>query len=42
MHTALVARLLRDRSLWVETTEAGDVRIPARAGEVAAHIPREA
>ena len=24
MHTALVARMLRDRSLWVETTDAGD------------------
>ena len=24
MHTALVARLLRDRSLWIETTEAGE------------------
>src|SRR5499433_3833558 len=26
MHTALVARLLRDRSLWVETTEAGETQ----------------
>jgi UDP-3-O-[3-hydroxymyristoyl] N-acetylglucosamine deacetylase len=26
MHTALVARLLRDRSIWVETTEAGETQ----------------
>lgn len=26
MHTALVARLLRDRSLWIETTEAGETQ----------------
>jgi hypothetical protein len=26
MHTALVSRLLKDRSLWEETTEAGQLQ----------------
>ncbi len=41
MHTALVARLLRDRSLWEETTEVGDIqpRAESRAG-APAHAPQ--
>lgn len=41
MHTALVARLLRDRSLWEETTEAGDIQplAESRAG-APAHAPQ--
>jgi UDP-3-O-[3-hydroxymyristoyl] N-acetylglucosamine deacetylase len=44
MHTALVSRLLKDRSLWEETTEAGQPaeELPERLSAVSAHSPREA
>ncbi len=41
MHTALVARLLKDPSLWEETTEAAPPQYPAEAGEVSAHTFRQ-
>lgn len=37
MHTALVARMLRDRSLWVETTEAGDGQRSQARNETSGH-----
>jgi UDP-3-O-[3-hydroxymyristoyl] N-acetylglucosamine deacetylase len=41
MHTALVARLLRDRSLWEETTEVGDLQPRAEGRDGApAHAPQ--
>jgi UDP-3-O-[3-hydroxymyristoyl] N-acetylglucosamine deacetylase len=42
MHTALVAKLLRDRSLWEETTEAGESEVPAEASGVSVPAPRQA
>jgi UDP-3-O-[3-hydroxymyristoyl] N-acetylglucosamine deacetylase len=42
MHTALVSRLLRDRSLWEETTEAADAQEPAESVITPAHSAREA
>ena len=43
MHTALVSRLLKDRSLWEETTEAGQLEeLPERVSAAPAHSPREA
>ena len=42
MHTALVARLLRDQSLWEETTEAALPQCPAEEGAVSAHTLRQA
>jgi UDP-3-O-[3-hydroxymyristoyl] N-acetylglucosamine deacetylase len=43
MHTALVSRLLRDRSLWEETTEVGEAEeMPERAGAAVAPIVSEA
>lgn len=41
MHTALVARLLRDRTLWEETTEAGEMQERA-AHDVPAHAAHRA
>jgi UDP-3-O-[3-hydroxymyristoyl] N-acetylglucosamine deacetylase len=38
MHTALVARLLRDHSLWEETTEVEPVQDGPEAGVVPAHL----
>jgi UDP-3-O-[3-hydroxymyristoyl] N-acetylglucosamine deacetylase len=43
MHTALVSRLLRDRSLWEETTEVRELQeLPERVISVAAPSPNEA
>jgi len=42
MHTALVSRLLKDRSLWEETTEAGQSRELQESMAAAAHSPRQA
>jgi UDP-3-O-[3-hydroxymyristoyl] N-acetylglucosamine deacetylase len=43
MHTALVSRLLRDRSLWEETTEVRELQeLPERVIGVAAPSPNEA
>jgi UDP-3-O-[3-hydroxymyristoyl] N-acetylglucosamine deacetylase len=42
MHTALVARLLRDRSLWEETTDAGESEVAARASELSVPATRQA
>jgi UDP-3-O-[3-hydroxymyristoyl] N-acetylglucosamine deacetylase len=43
MHTALVSRLLRDRSLWEETTEPGEPEeTPEELPATAAHTAREA
>ena len=42
MHTALVSRLLRDRSLWEETTEAGDAQEAAERVIAPAHSASEA
>src|SRR5262244_3208797 len=42
MHTALVARLLRDKSLWEETTDAAEATFPIRSGEVSSHASHEA
>jgi UDP-3-O-[3-hydroxymyristoyl] N-acetylglucosamine deacetylase len=39
MHTALVARMLRDRSLWVETTDAGDAQRSQPRNEIPGHVP---
>jgi UDP-3-O-[3-hydroxymyristoyl] N-acetylglucosamine deacetylase len=40
MHTALVARLLRDKSLWEETTEAGTSDRPLTQPEIPIHDSR--
>lgn len=40
MHTALVSRLLRDRTLWEETTEAGGAQEDAEPAALAADLPR--
>jgi UDP-3-O-[3-hydroxymyristoyl] N-acetylglucosamine deacetylase len=40
MHTALVARLLRDKSLWEETTEAGTSDRPLTRPEIPVHDSR--
>jgi UDP-3-O-[3-hydroxymyristoyl] N-acetylglucosamine deacetylase len=40
MHTALVARLLRDRSLWEETTEVEPAQEPVEAGEFPVHAAK--
>jgi hypothetical protein len=43
MHTALVSRLLRDRSLWEETTEVREAEeLEATAVTLAAPSQREA
>lgn len=42
MHTALVSRLLRDRSLWEETTEIGEPEELPESISAAAPSPREA
>src|SRR5437879_10895475 len=42
MHTALVSRLLRDRTLWEETTDVRDVAEEGRALGLARLTPREA
>src|SRR5260370_784640 len=42
MHTALVARMLRDRSLWEETTEAGETQSPAQRNGIPAHLAPQA
>jgi UDP-3-O-[3-hydroxymyristoyl] N-acetylglucosamine deacetylase len=39
MHTALVARMLRDRSLWVETTDAGDGQRSQLRNEIPGYVP---
>jgi len=42
MHTALVSRLLKDRSLWEETTEVNEVQDLAESVAGPAHSSREA
>jgi UDP-3-O-[3-hydroxymyristoyl] N-acetylglucosamine deacetylase len=42
MHTALVSRLLKDRSLWVETTEITQAPDTEDSREIVPHVPREA
>jgi UDP-3-O-[3-hydroxymyristoyl] N-acetylglucosamine deacetylase len=42
MHTALVSRLLKDRSLWEETTEVAQLQDTAESREVLRHVPRQA
>jgi UDP-3-O-[3-hydroxymyristoyl] N-acetylglucosamine deacetylase len=42
MHTALVSRLLKDRSLWEETTEVSHSQDLAEGAMMAAHSTREA
>jgi hypothetical protein len=42
MHTALVSRLLRDRSLWEETTDVRDEITEERAAGLARLTPSEA
>lgn len=42
MHTALVARLLRDRSLWEETTDPGPAESPLTRPEAVLHDSRQA
>ncbi len=42
MHTALVSRLLRDRSLWEETTEVGQAQYVTENREIPRHAPRQA
>ena len=42
MHAALVSRLLKDRSLWEETTEATQVLDVEENREVSRHAPRQA
>lgn len=42
MHAALVSRLLKDRSLWEETTEVTQAPCAPESGEVARHAPRQA
>jgi UDP-3-O-[3-hydroxymyristoyl] N-acetylglucosamine deacetylase len=41
MHTALVSRLLKDRSLWEETTEVNHVDDHAESAVLAAQTSRE-
>jgi UDP-3-O-[3-hydroxymyristoyl] N-acetylglucosamine deacetylase len=41
MHTALVSRLLKDRSLWEETTEAGQTQEVQESIAASAHSPSE-
>jgi hypothetical protein len=41
MHTALVSRLLKDRSLWEETTEVSQSDEPAENAALAAQTARE-
>jgi UDP-3-O-[3-hydroxymyristoyl] N-acetylglucosamine deacetylase len=40
MHTALVSRLLKDKSLWEETTEIGQTHDPAESLALTEHSPR--
>jgi UDP-3-O-[3-hydroxymyristoyl] N-acetylglucosamine deacetylase len=42
MHTALVSRLLKDRSLWEETTEVTEPQYSAESHEVLRPVPRQA
>jgi UDP-3-O-[3-hydroxymyristoyl] N-acetylglucosamine deacetylase len=42
MHTALVSRLLKDRSLWEETTEVAQASDVPENREVSRHAPRQA
>lgn len=42
MHTALVSRLLKDRSLWEETTEVTQPQETAESHEVLRPVPRQA
>ncbi len=42
MHTALVSRLLRDRTLWEETTEIGPSPEKPESREISLTVPREA
>jgi UDP-3-O-[3-hydroxymyristoyl] N-acetylglucosamine deacetylase len=42
MHTALVSRLLKDKSLWEETTEAGQPQETVEPVATAVHSSREA
>ena len=42
MHTALVSKLLRDRTLWEETTEIGSAPERPESREIHAAVPREA
>jgi UDP-3-O-[3-hydroxymyristoyl] N-acetylglucosamine deacetylase len=42
MHTALVSRLLKDRSLWEETTEVSQPKDTAESREVLRPVPRQA
>jgi hypothetical protein len=42
MHTALVSRLLKDRSLWEETTDVTQAPDVAENREVSRHAPRQA
>lgn len=42
MHTALVSKLLRDRTLWEETTEIGPAQERSEGRELPAAVPREA
>jgi hypothetical protein len=42
MHTALVSRLLRDRTLWEETTEVREIPEEDKAVDLARLTPREA
>ena len=42
MHTALVSRLLKDRSLWEETTEVSQSQDLAESALLAAHTSHEA
>jgi UDP-3-O-[3-hydroxymyristoyl] N-acetylglucosamine deacetylase len=41
MHTALVSKLLRDRTLWEETTEIGPSQDRSESRQVSAGVPRE-
>jgi UDP-3-O-[3-hydroxymyristoyl] N-acetylglucosamine deacetylase len=42
MHAALVSRLLKDRSLWEETTEVAEASSTAEKQELARLVPRQA
>jgi UDP-3-O-[3-hydroxymyristoyl] N-acetylglucosamine deacetylase len=42
MHTALVSKLLRDRTLWEETTEIAPLQDRSESREVSAGVPRQA
>jgi hypothetical protein len=42
MHTALVSRLLKDKSLWEETTEVNHNSEMAESAAIAAHSSPEA